>query len=166
MSILGLGGDSGSGSSGYNSILECCDGVVDPLTLLAVLGSIIGLTVFLRQAIIDKVPGRKKRRKREFSSVPQMYNLLMNETDEHKKYELYQSIFQIVSRMLEGDNYFDMAFAGRLPFKENNLMHRLSINVISVAGYLCTFCYLLEHPVLNRWNVHEWYNAPNYVKQT
>ena len=115
MSILGLGGDSGgSGSSSYNSILECCDGVVDPLTLLAVLGSIIGLTFFLRQAIIDKVPGKKKRRKRELSSMPQIYNLLVNETDEHKKYELYHSIFQIVSRMLEGDNYFDMAFAGRL----------------------------------------------------
>ena len=76
MSILGLGGGSGnSGSSGYNSVLECCDGVVDPLTLLAVLGSIIGLTVFLRQAIIDKVVGRK-RRKRELSSVSEMYNQL------------------------------------------------------------------------------------------
>ena len=63
MSILGMGSDSSSSSS-YNSVLECCDGVVDPLTLLAVLGSVIGVTIFLRQAIIDKVVGRK-RRKRE-----------------------------------------------------------------------------------------------------
>ena len=114
MSILGLGGGSGnSGSSGYNSVLECCDGVVDPLTLLAVLGAIIGLTFFLRQAIIDKVVGRK-RRKREINSVSQMYNLLALENDDSKRHELYKSLFQIVSRMLEGDNFFQMAFAGRL----------------------------------------------------
>ena len=114
MSILGLGGGSGnSGSSGYNSVLECCDGVVDPLTLLAVLGAIIGLTFFLRQAIIDKVVGRK-RRKREINSVSQMYNLLALENDDSKRHELYKSLFQIVSRMFEGDNFFQMAFAGRL----------------------------------------------------
>ena len=55
LSTLGLGSDSSSSGSSYNSILQCCDGVVDPLTLLAVLGSIIGLTVWLRQAIIDNV---------------------------------------------------------------------------------------------------------------
>ena len=114
MSILGLGGGSGnSGSSGYNSVLECCDGVVDPLTLLAVLGAIIGLTVFLRQAIIDKVVGRK-RRKRELSSVPLMYNQLAIENDKSKNYELYQSILRTFSQILEDDNFFEMAFAGRL----------------------------------------------------
>ena len=120
MSILGLGGGSGnSGSSGYNSVLECCDGVVDPLTLLAVLGSIIGLTVFLRQAIIDKVVGRK-RRKRELSPVSEMYNQLAIENDDSKKYELYQSLFHIISQMLEGDNFFEIAFAGRLYPRKSN----------------------------------------------
>ena len=108
------GGMSGSFAGGYGgSQTQCCDGVVDPLTLLAVLGAIIGLTFFLRQAIIDKVVGRK-RRKREINSVSQMYNLLALENDDSKRHELYKSLFQIVSRMLEGDNFFQMAFAGRL----------------------------------------------------
>ena len=68
LSTLGLDdlfGNNNSGSthgSGYNNILHCCDGVVDPLTLLAVLGSIVGLTLFLRQAIIEKVMAGRRRR--------------------------------------------------------------------------------------------------------
>ena len=65
LSTLGLGdnnnGDKGIFNSGYNNELHCCDGVVDPLTLLAVLGSIVALTFYLRQLIIDNVVGRKRR---------------------------------------------------------------------------------------------------------
>ena len=65
LSTLGLGdnnnGDKGIFNSGYNKELHCCDGVVDPLTLLAVLGSIVALTFYLRQLIIDNVVGRKRR---------------------------------------------------------------------------------------------------------
>ena len=82
LSTLGLGSSDGSSSSSYNSMLQCCDGVVDPLTLLAVLGAIIGLTLFLRQAIIDKIP-KSKRRKREIESLPQMYNLPQSDADQN-----------------------------------------------------------------------------------
>ena len=66
LSTLGLddllGSGSSNGSLGYNNELQCCPGVVDILTLLSVLAAIIGVTVFLRQAIIDTVPvGRRKR---------------------------------------------------------------------------------------------------------
>ena len=65
LSTLGLGdnnnGDKGIFNSGYNNELHCCDGVVDPLTLLTVLGAIVGLTFYLRQLIIDNVVGRKRR---------------------------------------------------------------------------------------------------------
>ena len=66
LSTLGLddllGSSSSNGSLGYNNELQCCPGVVDILTLLSVLAAIIGVTVFLRQAIIDSVSvGRRKR---------------------------------------------------------------------------------------------------------
>ena len=53
---------------------------MDPLTLLAVLGSIIGLTVWLRQAIIDNV--KMGRKKREIHSPPQICNLLQSNPNE------------------------------------------------------------------------------------
>ena len=54
--ILGGGGNSGglSGSfSGFGGQSQCCDAVVDPITLLTVIGAIAGLALFLRQAVID-----------------------------------------------------------------------------------------------------------------
>ena len=67
LSTLGLGDNNnnknnGIFDSGYNSALHCCDGVVDPLTLLAVLGTITAVTFYLRQLIIDEVPAKRKRR--------------------------------------------------------------------------------------------------------
>ena len=53
-----------SASQGYNDALSCCEGVVDPLTLLSVLGTIIGATVWFRQVIIDNVKMVRKRRRR------------------------------------------------------------------------------------------------------
>ena len=65
-----LGGMSGS-FSGYGSQTQCCDGVVDPISLLVTIGAIAGLAQFLRQAVIDAMvmmgAGRQlKRSKHNF----------------------------------------------------------------------------------------------------
>ena len=112
LSTLGLGSDSSSSGSSYNSILQCCDGVVDPLTLLAVLGSIIGLTVWLRQAIIDNVMMR--RRKREIHSIPQIHNLLQaNPSEQDQISNIYELIATSIGILLEEDNYNEIIKAGR-----------------------------------------------------
>ena len=134
LSTLGLGSSSGdqATSSSYNSVLQCCDGVVDPLTLLAVLGSIIGVTIFLRQAIIDKVAGRK-RRKREIDSIPnQMYNLFQLDHDESIKTQLYESMVSVSTRLLDGYTFYDIFIAGRLYLKicVTNLM-LMHVNILS-----------------------------------
>ena len=112
LSTLGLGSDSSSSGSSYNSILQCCDGVVDPLTLLAVLGSIIGLTVWLRQAIIDNVMMR--RRKREIHSMLQIHNLLQaNPNEQDQINNIYELIATSIGILLEEDNYNEIIKAGR-----------------------------------------------------
>ena len=112
LSTLGLGSDSSSSGSSYNSILQCCDGVVDPLTLLAVLGSIIGLTVWLRQAIIDNVMMR--RRKREIHSMLQIHNLLQaNPNEQDQINNIYELIATSIGILLEEDNYNEIIRAGR-----------------------------------------------------
>ena len=45
----------------YGGELQCCKGVVDPLTLLAVIGGIAGVTYILWQTVKNKIAGRKKR---------------------------------------------------------------------------------------------------------
>ena len=42
---------------------ECCPGVVDPFTLLGVLGGIAGLTLGLRQLVIDNIMMARRRRR-------------------------------------------------------------------------------------------------------
>ena len=126
LSTLGLGSDSSSSGSSYNSILQCCDGVVDPLTLLAVLGSIIGLTVWLRQAIIDNV--KKGRMKREIHPFPQIHykyikmgrkkreihNLLQaNPNEQNQINDIYELISTSIGFLLEEDNYNEIIKAGR-----------------------------------------------------
>ena len=112
LSTLGLGSDSSSSGSSYNSILQCCDGVVDPLTLLAVLGSIIGLTVWLRQAIIDNVMMR--RRKREIHSMLQIHNLLQaNPNEQDQINNIYELIATSIGILLEEDHYNEIIKAGR-----------------------------------------------------
>ena len=58
----GMGGGNSGGSSGYGQNsgnygkgpeLQCCDPVVDPISLLTTLAGIAGLALFLRQAVID-----------------------------------------------------------------------------------------------------------------
>lgn len=46
---------------GYGEELQCCKGVVDPITLLALLGTIAGITAVLRYYVLTKITGRKKR---------------------------------------------------------------------------------------------------------
>lgn len=53
--------------------LQCCKGVVDPLTLLAVIGGIAGVTYILRQTVINKITGRKKR-----SAIASVYEHTMD----------------------------------------------------------------------------------------
>ena len=64
--LVNGGGSSGSyGSSGNYGLgpeLQCCDPVVDPISLLATIGAIAGLSLFLRQAVIDFMVMRRKRR--------------------------------------------------------------------------------------------------------
>ena len=46
---------------------ECCERKVDVITLLSVLGVITGISVFLRQAVIDNgITGGKKKRSFDF----------------------------------------------------------------------------------------------------
>ncbi len=56
---------TGSSRSRYNDYGygECCDAVVDPLSLLAALGAIAAVSLFLRQAVIDNMimAGRRRR---------------------------------------------------------------------------------------------------------
>ena len=109
LSTVGFGGSSSSSS--YNSILQCCNGVVDPLTLIAVLGSIVGLTVFLRQAIIDKIP--VGRRRREVLSLPQIYNHLKSDDDQTLKHQLYESVVSLGTHLLDEANFHDIITSGR-----------------------------------------------------
>ena len=62
-----LGGNNGSnnGGNGYGlgPELQCCDEVVDPISLLTTIGAIAAASLFLRQAVIDNnVMMRRKKR--------------------------------------------------------------------------------------------------------
>ena len=67
-SLGGLLGGNNSGqpsSYGYGPELQCCDAVVDPISLFAALGTITAASLLLRQAVIDNMvmgPGRRKKR--------------------------------------------------------------------------------------------------------
>ena len=52
-------------SLGYGSNLQCCDEVVDPISLLTVIGAITAASLFLRQAVIDNNVMGAGRRKRD-----------------------------------------------------------------------------------------------------
>lgn len=60
--ILGGNGGLGGGGYGLSDELQCCDAVVDPISLLVTIGSIAAVSLFLRQAVIDfMIMMRKKR---------------------------------------------------------------------------------------------------------
>ena len=69
----GAMGGYGAANIGYGPELQCCPGVVDPFTLLGLLGAIAGVTLILRQVAIDNITGRKKRRRREADSLFAQY---------------------------------------------------------------------------------------------
>ena len=50
---------------GYDYGGSCCEPKVDAITLLTVIGAIAGLSLFLRQAVIDNMiqAGRKKKKR-------------------------------------------------------------------------------------------------------
>ena len=57
-----LGGMSGSFSGYGGSQSQCCEPVVDPISLLATIGAIAALSWFMRQAVIDNmIMGGRKR---------------------------------------------------------------------------------------------------------
>jgi hypothetical protein len=69
------------GNYGIGTELQCCDPVVDPISLLTTIGAIAALALFLRQAVIDNtIMGRKKRRKRNTFSTTVLNNALMSGT--------------------------------------------------------------------------------------
>ena len=49
--LSGYGGSSGNYGKGPE--LQCCEPVVDPISLLTTIGGIAALSLFLRQAVID-----------------------------------------------------------------------------------------------------------------
>ena len=59
-----FGGGQPGGGYGYGPELQCCDPVVDPISLITTIGAIGAVSLFLRQAVIDNMvmmAGRKKR---------------------------------------------------------------------------------------------------------
>ena len=64
-SASGTGGYSSTGNAG-----SCCDGVVDPMSLLTTIAAIAAVSFFLRQAVIDfDIMMARKRRSLAFSTV-------------------------------------------------------------------------------------------------
>ena len=58
-----LGGNSNGNGYGLGPELQCCDAVVDPISLLTTIGAITAVSLFLRQAVIDNmVMARRKKR--------------------------------------------------------------------------------------------------------
>lgn len=64
-----LGGSSSNGglgqatNYGYGPELQCCDAVVDPVSLFSTIGAITAISLFLRQAVIDNnIMGRRRKR--------------------------------------------------------------------------------------------------------
>lgn len=68
--------------SGYGGE-QCCERVVDPISLLTVIGAIAGLTWFMRQAVIDNMIAAGRKRKRSIS-----YFVFDGKYMEHKVYFL------------------------------------------------------------------------------
>ena len=71
----------GSAGHGYGKKKdECCELVVDPLTLLALLGGILGGTFFLNMAITMNIMGKRRRRRRR-SPVSSRKSLPLSSSD-------------------------------------------------------------------------------------
>ena len=78
---LGGGGNSGGSSGamyGYGPEEQCCDAVVDIVSLLAAIGAIGAVSLFLRQAVIDNMIKGRKLFKRD---APMIKNTLVDGID-------------------------------------------------------------------------------------
>ena len=76
--ILG-GGNSNGGNGGLGSFgssvfeqQQCCNPVVDPISLLTTIGAIGAVSAFLRQAVIDNMVAPPRRRKRSLGQEVQL----------------------------------------------------------------------------------------------
>ncbi len=63
--LLGGGGNGqqGTGAYGYGPELQCCDGVVDPISIISAIGAIGAVSLFLRQGVIDNMIMMARRRR-------------------------------------------------------------------------------------------------------
>ena len=64
--LLGGSNNSNGNSFGFGQDLQCCDEVVDPISLLTTIGAIGAASAFLRQAVIDNMVMGARRKKRSF----------------------------------------------------------------------------------------------------
>ena len=72
--ILGTGNSNlvgtGGAAYGYGDDLQCCDGVVDPISLLTAIGAIVAVSLFLRQAVIDfDIKAARRRWSLDFATI-------------------------------------------------------------------------------------------------
>ena len=71
--ILG-GGSNNNGGNGFSNLgfgletSQCCDPVVDTISLLTTVGAIGAISAFLRQAVIDNNVMMRRRKKRSFEN--------------------------------------------------------------------------------------------------
>ena len=73
---------------GYGEELQCCKGVVDPITLLALLGTIAGITAILRYYVLLKITGRKKRSLLPSTDLPISFVKLIWQGESKKQLKL------------------------------------------------------------------------------
>ena len=105
LSSLGLGSRS-------DSLFECCNGVVDPITLFSVLGAIVGVTIWLRQQIIDNVSvGRKK--KRSITGLPRPNNLLQSDVSQSLQNKLQSLLVLLPPSLADEYNFYNVIITGR-----------------------------------------------------
>ena len=65
-------GQSTSGNYGQGPELQCCEPVADLTSLLGTIGAIAGLSLFLRQAVIDiMLTGRRRALRHRFNFLSQ-----------------------------------------------------------------------------------------------
>ena len=105
LSSLGLGSRS-------DSLFECCNGVVDPITLFSVLGAIVGVTIWLRQAIIDSVSVGRKR-KRSIERLPRPNDLLQSDANQSLQNQLQGLLVLLAPSLAEDYNFYNAVITGR-----------------------------------------------------
>ena len=75
---LGGGGNNSGAMYGYGPEEQCCDAVVDIVSLLSAIGAIGAVSLFLRQAVIDNMIKGARLFKRD---APMIKNTLVDGID-------------------------------------------------------------------------------------